>query len=73
MEEKLKEMFGNNMQESGREGGDINFTEYLNAVERVQLQTFWKTSKGKIVASTGQGRKSMELTMGELSLTQSQS
>ena len=62
MEEKLREMFGTNMQESGLEGGDISFTEYLHAVERVQIQTFWNTSKGKIVASTGQGRKSMELS-----------
>jgi Ca2+-binding EF-hand superfamily protein len=62
MEVKLKELFGVSMQETGREGGDISFSEFTAAVEGVQLQTFWKTTKGRILSSTGAGKKSMELT-----------
>jgi hypothetical protein len=62
MEEKLKELFGGNMQETGREGGDISFAEFVQAVEGVQLRTFWKTTKGKNISSTAMGRRSMELT-----------
>ena len=61
METKLKELFGENMHETGREGGEISFTEYLKAVEKVQLQTFWSTTKGKMAASKG-GYKSLTLT-----------
>ena len=59
MEEKLKELFGANMHESGREGGDINFTEFLEAVERVQMQTFWGTTKGKAVGNKVGKKKSL--------------
>jgi hypothetical protein len=62
MEEKLRELFGGNMQETGREGGDISFSEFTSTVEKVQLQTFWKTTKGRIISSTSAGRKSMELS-----------
>ena len=48
MESKLKELFGENMLETGREGGEINFTKYLIAVEKIQLQLFYSTQKGKI-------------------------
>jgi hypothetical protein len=47
MESKLKELFGEDMHESGREGGEITFAKYLNAVEKIQIQTFYNTTKGK--------------------------
>ena len=62
MEEKLKELFGGNMQETGLQGGEITFSEFIQAVEGVQLRTFWKTTKGRIVSSTALGKRSMELT-----------
>lgn len=51
METKLKELFGGNKEEEGREGGEISYQEFLRAVERVQVQSFWGTTQGKIVAS----------------------
>jgi len=50
MESKLKELFGEDMHETGREGGEITFSKYLSAVEKVQIQTFFGTTKGKIAA-----------------------
>lgn len=52
METKLKELFGDDMHETGRQGGEITFPKYLNAVEKVQMNTFWNTTKGKIAAKT---------------------
>jgi hypothetical protein len=51
METKLKELFGENMHETGREGGEISYQEFIRAVEKVQVQTFWGTTQGNIVAS----------------------
>ena len=48
METKLKELFGENMLETGREGGEITYSKYLNAVEKIQIQSFYSTQKGKI-------------------------
>jgi Ca2+-binding EF-hand superfamily protein len=53
METKLRELFGENMHETGREGGEITYQEFLQAVERIQQQTFWATAPGKIAASKG--------------------
>ena len=53
MEQKLKELFGEDMHETGRQGGEINFTKFLNAVEKVQMDTFLKTTKGKIAVAKG--------------------
>ena len=39
MESKLKELFGHNMEETGREGGEIDFSQFLDAFERSQLNT----------------------------------
>lgn len=39
------------MHETGREGGEITFSEFLQSVEKVQMQVFWSTTKGKIVSS----------------------
>lgn len=39
MEIKLKELFGHNMQETGREGGEINFTQFIDSFEKSQLNT----------------------------------
>ncbi len=47
MEQKLKELFGEDMHEFGLEGGEISFTRYLRAVERVQLNMFLETNRGK--------------------------
>ena len=37
MEIKLKELFGHNMQETGREGGEINFSQFIDSFEKSQL------------------------------------
>lgn len=60
MELKLKELFGADMHETGLEGGEITYTKFIEAVERVQIKTFWGTSKGRIVASKGAGKKAKE-------------
>ena len=36
------------MNKPGIEGGDISFVDYVQAVEGVQLQMFYKTAKGKL-------------------------
>ena len=53
MELKLRQLFGENMHETGREGGEITYQEYLRAVERIQQQTFWSTAPGRIAANKG--------------------
>lgn len=53
METKLRELFGENMHETGREGGEITYEEFLQAVEKIQQQTFWSTAPGKIAAAKG--------------------
>lgn len=47
MEIKLKELFGDEYLERGTEGGEINFLQYLESVERTQLQAFLNTNVGK--------------------------
>ncbi|KAG5191530.1 hypothetical protein JKP88DRAFT_251519 [Tribonema minus] len=47
MEVKLKELFGEEMRETGTQGGEITFTQYLASVERTQLATFLGTNMGK--------------------------
>lgn len=49
MERKLRELFGDNMQETGTQGGEINFHQYLEAVERTQFQTFMASPQGKML------------------------
>lgn len=56
MEAKLKELFGEDMHETGREGGEISFAKYVSAVERIQMQTFWGTTKGRMIARNGQNK-----------------
>ena len=52
MEVKLKELFGDHMPETGRTGGgEINFPQYLQAVERIQMQTFLATTKGRMMTN----------------------
>ncbi|CAN0330895.1 unnamed protein product, partial [Pylaiella littoralis] len=54
MEAKLKELFGAGMRETGTQGGEIGFLEYLEAVERTQLNTFVQSSLGRAqLAKTG--------------------
>mmetsp|Transcript_18882 Transcript_18882/g.31594 ORF Transcript_18882/g.31594 Transcript_18882/m.31594 type:complete len:249 (+) Transcript_18882:62-808(+) len=49
MEQKLKELFGEDMHEIGRQGGEITYNQYIASVERVQLNMFLETNKGRIV------------------------
>ncbi len=56
MEAKLKEMFGEDMQEFGRQGGEITFTNYLRSVENGQMNLFTSTNKGQIAISKGYGK-----------------
>ena len=47
MEQKLKELFGENMHEIGRQGGEINYAQYVESVDRVQLNMFLDTNMGR--------------------------
>lgn len=38
MEVKLRELFGEEMREYGKQGGEINFLQYLEAVQRIQVR-----------------------------------
>jgi Ca2+-binding EF-hand superfamily protein len=58
METKLKELFGSDLIETGTEGGEISFPKFLKAVEKVQLNAFKGTTKGRILASKGGLKKS---------------
>lgn len=52
MEAKLKQIFGNNMPENGKiGGGEIDYGGYIQAVEKIQTDHFFSTTKGKNVAS----------------------
>lgn len=62
METKLKELFGENMHENGRQGGEILYPDYLKAVERIQLQAFWSSTKGKMTAAKGGQKALLSLT-----------
>lgn len=58
MDQKLREYFGDDMHETGREGGELQFTTFLKASERSQINMFWSTPKGKLIA-TKSGRNSL--------------
>jgi hypothetical protein len=47
MEQKLKELFGEDMHEIGIQGGEITYTQFLKSVERVQVNMFLETNKGR--------------------------
>jgi len=47
MEVKLRILFGKEMKETGSEGGEITFLQYLEAVQKTQLEKFLATSLGK--------------------------
>jgi hypothetical protein len=51
METKLKEMFGENMHETGREGGEISYQDFVSSLENIQRTTFFSTNQGKIALS----------------------
>ena len=53
MEMKLKELFGTDMHETGREGGEISYEKYIEAVSKVQMNKFWNTNKGRNLAAKG--------------------
>ena len=61
MNEKLTEIFGADMKDTGKQGGEICFADFNAALQNVALQTFWKTAKGKNVAQNKEGRRAMEL------------
>jgi hypothetical protein len=67
MENKLKELFGENMHETGREGGEISYQEFIKAVEKVQIQTFCNTTLGNIVKS--HSKKDLQTMQSTLSST----
>lgn len=52
MELKLKELFGTDMKEAGKGGGEINFFQYCNAVDRLQIQAFNNSTVGKLLQQT---------------------
>ena len=57
MELKLKELFGSDMKETGTQGGEINFPQYLERVERTQLLTFISSPMGSAqVAKAGSAK-----------------
>ena len=60
MELKLKQLFGVDMNETGLEGGEIPYSKFIEAVERVQMKTFWDSHRGKIVSQTNMGRMAKE-------------
>lgn len=67
MEAKLKELFGDDMRETGTQGGEIDFLTYLRAVEKTQLMTFLNSAHGKAqVAKAGSARKLMGASLGDL-------
>ena len=49
MEQKLKELFGEDMHEIGIQGGEINYSAYIRSVERVQINMFLETNRGRKV------------------------
>lgn len=46
MDDKLKQLFGEDMQEFGPGGGEISFSEYVAAMEKVQTDRFLHTNQG---------------------------
>ena len=47
LELKLKVLFGPGMIESGTEGGEISYIDFLEAVNRAQLDTFVNSEQGQ--------------------------
>jgi len=67
MEAKLKELFGDDMRETGTQGGEIDFLTYLRAVEKTQLMTFLNSAHGKAqVAKAGSARKLMGSALADI-------
>lgn len=58
MESKLKELFGSDLKETGREGGEITYARFVKAVEKTQMKVFWGTTKGRILTQRGALKKS---------------
>ena len=52
MEARLRELFGKNMKEAGKGGGEINFHDYCTAVDRLQIQAFNNSTVGKLLQQT---------------------
>ena len=57
MELKLKELFGSDMKETGTQGGEINFPQYLERVERTQLLTFISSPMGSAQVAKARSAK----------------
>ena len=52
-----EELFGDDMRETGTQGGEINFPQYLERVERTQLLTFISSPMGSAqVAKAGSAK-----------------
>ena len=57
MEAKLRALFGDDMTETGTQGGEIDFPQYLARVERTQLLTFISSPMGAAqVAKAGSAK-----------------
>lgn len=61
LDSKLKDIFGPNMNETGRQGGEISYANFVKAVETTQMKTFLSTTKGRIAASKGFGKTSKNM------------
>ncbi len=42
-------MFGDKLEETGKQGGEIDFNHYVACAERTELETFLATSNGKLL------------------------
>lgn len=61
IETKLRELFGTGMKESGKQGGEITFGEYITAVNRLQNSTFWNSNMGELVMTSSATPPSQKL------------
>ena len=57
MEEKISYLFGNDkgekIREEGKEGGEIDFTTYVEAVEKTQMKMFHESELGRTILAKG--------------------
>ena len=76
MELKLRELFGHDMEETGREGGEIDFSQFSDAFERSQLNTVrnicafsFDTYVDKVVIAYGFRALHLKVYMKSLDIT----
>ena len=59
MEVKIREIFGER-KDSGLEGGEICFAQFLASFQKSQEETYWNTPQGKLVASKLYGDQKLD-------------